>query len=79
MSQGVVNLAHLNFLAKEVEIKGQPMLLTHVYAEALHYEWTNAAGEGLATLDNTARAVLVYLDCYRATQNQQALQRANMV
>ena len=70
----MVNLAHLNFLAEEVEIKCQPMLLMHIYAEASRYKWTDASGEGLAALDDTARAVLVYLDYYRATQDQQALQ-----
>ena len=76
MRDGLVNLGHLNFLAEEVEIKGTPMLLTHIYAEAPRYEWTDASGEGLAALDDTARATLVYLDYYRATQDKRALQRA---
>lgn len=76
MSDGVVNLAHLNFLSEEVEIAGQPQLLTHIYAEAPKYTWVDASGEGIACVDDVARAVIVYLDFFDRTQNPRALERA---
>ena len=76
MAGGLVNLAHLNFLSEEVNIAGQPMLLTHIYSEAPRYEWVDASGEGIAALDDVARAAIVYLDFYRDTADQRALERA---
>lgn len=76
MADGLVNLAHLNYLSEEVTIDGEPQLLTHIYAEAPSYTWVDASGEGLACVDDVARAVIVYLDFYVATGNQRALERA---
>ncbi|MGI9106358.1 MAG: hypothetical protein ACR2G4_08930 [Pyrinomonadaceae bacterium] len=73
---GLINLAHLNYLCEEVEIEGQKMLLTHIYAEAPGYQWTDAAGEGVAALDDVARATIVYLDHYAQTGDRRALERA---
>jgi len=76
MAEGIVNLAHLNFLSEEVDIDGTPMLLAHIYSEAPRYEWIDAEGEGIAAVDDVARAAIVYLDFYAATGNQHALERA---
>lgn len=76
MADGIINLAHLNFLSELVQIDGEPQLLTHIYAEAPSYAWVDASGEGIAALDDVARAVIVYLDFYAATGNQRALERA---
>jgi len=76
MADGMINLAHLNFLSEEVEIDGQPQLITHIYSEAPGYTWVDASGEGIACVDDVARAVIVYLDFYESTGNQRALERA---
>lgn len=76
MADGMINLAHLNFLSEEVEIDGQPQLITHIYSEAPQYTWVDASGEGIACVDDVARAVIVYLDFYESTGNQRALERA---
>ena len=76
LADGIVNLAHLNFLSEEVDIGGTPMILAHIYSEAPRYEWVDAAGEGIAAVDDVARAAIVYLDFYAATGNQRALERA---
>jgi hypothetical protein len=76
MADGMINLAHLNFLSEEVTIDGQPQLITHIYAEAPRYTWVDASGEGIACVDDVARAVIVYLDFYAATKNERALERA---
>ena len=76
MSAGLVNLAHLNFLSEEVRINGTPMILTHIYSEYPRYEWVDASGEGIAAVDDVARAALVYLDYYTATKDQRALDKA---
>jgi len=76
MHAGLVNLAHLNFLSESVEIKGQPMILTHIYSEYPKYEWVDAAGEGIAAVDDVARAALVYLDDYMTTKDASVLNKA---
>jgi hypothetical protein len=76
LADGIVNLAHLNFLSEEVDIGGTPMILAHIYSEAPRYEWVDAAGEGIAAVDDVARAAIVYLDFYATTGNQRALERA---
>jgi hypothetical protein len=76
MRDGLINLTHLNLLSEEVQIDGQSQLLTHIYSEAPAYGWVDASGEGIACVDDVARAVIVYLDFYAATKNPRALERA---
>ncbi len=76
MIDGAINLTHLNYLNEEIEIENQPVLLTHIYADAPLYRWTDAAGEGIAALDDTARSTIVYLDFHAKTGNRQALDKA---
>ena len=74
--RGDVNLAHLNFLVEDVEIVGQPMAITHIYSEYPHYEWVDASGEGIAAVDDAARAALVYLTDYESTGDPVSLDKA---
>lgn len=71
-----VNLAHLNFLVEDVEIAGQPMAITHIYSEYPHYEWVDASGEGIAAVDDAARAALVYITDYQSTGDPASLDKA---
>src|SRR6266498_2568490 len=74
--RGDVNLAHLNFLVEDVDIAGQPMAITHIYSEYPRYEWVDASGEGIAAVDDAARAALVYLDDYESTHDAASLDKA---
>lgn len=76
MADGMLNLAHLNFLSEVVAIDAQPTLITHIYSEAPRYEWVDASGEGIAALDDVARATIVYLDFFTRTHDGRALERA---
>lgn len=76
LADGLINLTHLNYLSEEVRLDNEPVLLTHIYAEAPSYAWVDAAGEGIACVDDVARAAIVYLDFYTATGNRRALERA---
>jgi hypothetical protein len=76
VERGNVNLAHLNFLVEDVEIAGQPMAITHIYSEYPRYEWVDASGEGIAAVDDAARAALVYLDDYEVTHDSASLDKA---
>jgi hypothetical protein len=76
IGRGDVNLTHLNFLVEDVDIAGQPMAITHIYSEYPRYEWVDASGEGIAAVDDAARAALVYLDDYEYTHDSASLDKA---
>jgi len=75
VERGDINLNHLNFLVEEVEIAGQPMAITHIYSEYPRYEWVDASGEGIAAVDDAARAALVYLTDYESTGDPASLDK----
>ena len=76
VDRGDVNLSHLNFLVEDVDIAGEPMAITHIYSEYPRYEWVDASGEGIAAVDDAARAALVYLDNYELTRDPDSLDKA---
>jgi hypothetical protein len=76
VDRGDVNLTHLNFLVEDVDIAGQPMAITHIYSEYPRYEWVDASGEGIAAVDDAARAALVYLTDYESTGDSASLDKA---
>ena len=76
VERGDVNLAHLNFLLEDVEIAGQLMAITHIYSEYPGYKWVDASGEGIAAVDDAARAALVYLTDYELTGDPASLDKA---
>ncbi len=73
---GLVNLAHLQRLTEVREWGGVPVALVHIYSEAPDYGWVDASGEGIAAVDDVARAALVYLEFYERTREQEALDLA---
>ncbi len=76
LRDGVINLEHLQRLTEIVEWNDTPMALVHIYSEAPEYEWVDASGEGIAAVDDVARAALVYLMYYERTGDEQALDLA---
>ncbi len=76
MRDGQINLAHLQHLTEIVEWNGEPVGLVHIYSEAPDYGWVDASGEGIACVDDVARAALVYLMYYQRTGDSQALRLA---
>ncbi|MFC4811665.1 hypothetical protein [Paenibacillus sp. GCM10023250] len=71
-----INLAHLNALNQDVVIDNKDMLITHIYSEFPNYEWVDASGEGIACVDDVARAAVVYLNDYERTKNPASLEHA---
>jgi len=71
-----LNLTHLDYLSDIVELEGLPTLLTHIYCEAGDYLHNDAAHEGIAAVDDVARAALVYLNHWTATGVPASLTRA---
>ncbi len=72
----LTNLAHLNYLYEEVRISGQPMAIIHIYSEYPDYKWVDAGNEGIACVDDAARAAVVYLRHFEVTGDTSSLRRA---
>jgi Glycosyl hydrolase family 9 len=71
----LTNLAHLNSLYEEIKIDGQPMAIIHIYSEYPDYKWVDASNEGVACLDDAARAAVVYLRHSEVTGDTTSLRR----
>lgn len=72
----LTNLAHLNYLTQEVEIDGRQMAITRIYSEYPDYGYVPAANEGIAAVDDAARAAVVYLRHHELTDDSTSLRRA---
>ena len=61
------NLDHLDFLGEDVVVGGDTLRLIHIYAEAPDWRFVGDDDEGIACVDDVARAAVVYLRHYEAT------------
>jgi len=74
-----VNFSHLHHLTETVSLKGGSVDIVHVYANYPDYRWLEAADagtEGVACVDDAARAAVLYLRHYELTREAQSLGRA---
>ncbi|HTK80917.1 MAG TPA: hypothetical protein VL633_01360 [Bacteroidota bacterium] len=77
--QGLVNFAHLRHLTERIAWNGDSVGIVHVYANYPGYEWVDAkesGPEGIACVDDAARAAVVYLRHYELTKSPQSLTEA---
>lgn len=75
----LVNFKHLEHLTEKIEIMGDSVSVVHVYANYPEYEWVGAAEsglEGIACVDDAARAAVMYLRHYELTGNRESRSRA---
>ncbi len=75
----LTNPAHLNHLFEKVHVNGQEVGVIHIYAQAPDYNWLGDDDEGIACVDDAARAVVFYLRFYDATGDKQSLDRARLL
>lgn len=74
-----VNFAHLRHLTQEIMLSGECVSIVHVYANYPGYEWVEAADsgeEGIACVDDGARAAIVYLRSYELQHDTSSLASA---
>jgi hypothetical protein len=82
MSQGkqsLLNFRHLEHLTEEIPFYGDTVSIVHVYANYPDYKWTGAAEsgpEGIACVDDAARAAVLYLRHYQLSGEKKSLIRA---
>ncbi|MGH7495132.1 MAG: hypothetical protein ACREOO_22400 [bacterium] len=72
----LTNLAHLNHLYEEITLAGKAVAIVHIYCEYPDYQWVGDADEGIACVDDAARAAVVYLRHYEVTGDSSSLRRS---
>lgn len=71
----LVNTKHLDALYEEAKTGNTTIGFIHIYAEAPDYHWVVAEGEGMACIDDAARAAVFYMDHYSITKNPEELNK----
>jgi multiple sugar transport system substrate-binding protein len=75
-----VSLAHLRHLGLDAVVAGKPVRVVALYAEAPDYRPTPSpmrdGYEGIASVDDAARAAVLYLRAYEETENADARSEA---
>jgi hypothetical protein len=69
----LINLSHLDHLSEDIVIDGEEMRIVHIYSENPDYQLVKAPNEGIACVDDIARATVLLLRLYKATQEDTVL------
>jgi hypothetical protein len=72
----LINSTHLDFLYQEVNIDGKDMAIIHIYSNYPEYEWIGDDDEGIACVDDVARAAIFYLELFKVTNDSESLIKA---
>ncbi|MEX2190071.1 MAG: glycoside hydrolase family 9 protein [Bacteroidota bacterium] len=72
----LVNYSHLDGLMETIQMNGKPVSIVHIYAEYPSYRWTDAGEEGIACVDDAARAAVVFLRGYELVGDSSQLSKA---
>jgi len=72
----LINTAHLDHLYKEVSFNDRQVAIIHIYAEYPEYNYKDAPGEGIACIDDVARAAVFYIRHYQYTKQTASLLKA---
>lgn len=72
----IVNFDHLEHLTQTINLNGQLCDIIHIYSEYPDYHWVDAAEEGIACVDDVARAAVVYLRYFELTGMDSMLPKA---
>ncbi len=60
-TKSAVNFSHLESLMQTIRLNGGDVGIVHIYADYPTYRWTDAGDEGVACVDDVARAAVVFL------------------
>jgi hypothetical protein len=71
----LVNTSHLDHLYENININGKQMGIIHIYADYPDYHYVEASGEGIACVDDAARALIFYIRYYNVTKDKKSLDK----
>ena len=72
----LVNTKHLDSLFEEIEVDKQLMGIIHIYSEYPDYNWVGDDDEGIACVDDAARAAIFYLRHFESSKLEGSLLKA---
>ncbi len=61
-----LNTSHLDHLYEEIKVNDIDMAVIHIYADYPDYNYVDDEDEGMACVDDAARAAIFYLDLYNS-------------
>ena len=64
-SNSLINTSHLDALYEDITVEGKSMGIIHIYSNYPDYEWIGDDDEGIACIDDAARATIFYLKNYQ--------------
>ena len=71
-----INFSHLEYLSESIKLNGDSVDIIHIYSNYPEYKWTDATSEGIACVDDVARAAVVYLRYYELYGDTSVLTKA---
>jgi hypothetical protein len=71
----LINTSHLDNLYEEIKISGNSAGIVHIYSEYPDYRWVGDDDEGIACVDDAARALVFYLKQYQVQKNIEYLNK----
>jgi hypothetical protein len=74
-NSSLVNPAHLDHLYEQIEVSGKKMAIIHIYSDHPDYKWAWESHEGVACVDDVARAAIFYAKYYEETSNQSYIKK----
>jgi hypothetical protein len=78
----LINFTHLEHLTQRIVFEGDTVAIVHIYSEYPDYKWMDAkesGPEGIACVDDAARATVVYLRHYELTGDPKSAERARFL
>ena len=74
-SKSLINTAHLDHLYEKITVQGETMGIIRIYADYPDYNYTEAKGEGIACVDDAARAEIFYIRYYHLIPDSNVLSK----
>jgi len=74
--RSLVNPAHLDHLYEPIREEGRAMAIIHIYSEHPDYQWAWETHEGIACVDDVARAAIFYIRYYSRTGDKTYLKKS---
>jgi hypothetical protein len=75
-NNSIINSSHLDGLYEEINVSGKTLGIIHIYSEYPDYKWVGDFDEGIACIDDAARAAVFYLEHYKFYGTESSLIKA---
>jgi hypothetical protein len=75
----LVNTSHLDYLYQKIKVGNNEMGIIHIYADYPDFKYVEAKGEGIACVDDAARAEVFYMKYYKLKKDPAVLDKIKML